>query len=141
MSSATHPHGNIAHGMNGSLVAPDWVPLTLEEVRSVLREYSLDGDDVHLLSISPRPFSAASVIATEAFDMAADPTAFPEQVTPPKDHAVTGNLTEGLRPWQPHQTPLQSITSASPPHVARGQADVACRRSKSEGIPRSTQST
>lgn len=65
MSAATHLHGNIAHGMNGTLVAPDWAPLTLEEVRPVLREYSLDGDAVHLLSISPRPFSAASVVATQ----------------------------------------------------------------------------
>jgi Ser/Thr protein kinase RdoA (MazF antagonist) len=63
MSSVKHPDGNMAHGMNGTLVTPDWVPLTLEEVRPVLREYSLDGDGVHLLSISPRPFSAASVIA------------------------------------------------------------------------------
>ncbi|MFZ0662262.1 MAG: phosphotransferase [Acidobacteriaceae bacterium] len=52
------------HGMNGTLVEPDWEPLTLEEVQPVLREYSLDGDDVHLIFISPRPFSAAGVLAT-----------------------------------------------------------------------------
>jgi LmbE family N-acetylglucosaminyl deacetylase len=44
---------------------------------------------------------AASVIATEAFDMAGDPTMFPEQVTPPRDRNGIGNLTEGLQPWQP----------------------------------------
>jgi Ser/Thr protein kinase RdoA (MazF antagonist) len=49
--------------MNGTLVTTDWAPLTLEEVRPVLREYPLDGEDAHLLSTSPRPFSAASVIA------------------------------------------------------------------------------
>jgi hypothetical protein len=43
---------------------------------------------------------AAAVLATEAFDMSADPTVFPEQVTPARDHAVSGNLTEGLQPWQ-----------------------------------------
>jgi hypothetical protein len=44
---------------------------------------------------------AASVLANEAFDLAGDPTAFPEQVTPPRDHAASGTLTEGLRTWQP----------------------------------------
>ena len=64
MSATKSPEANKVHGMNGTLVAPDWAPLTLAEVHPVLREYSLDGVDVHLLSISPRPFSAASVIAT-----------------------------------------------------------------------------
>jgi LmbE family N-acetylglucosaminyl deacetylase len=36
---------------------------------------------------------AASVLANEAFDIAADPTQFPEQVTPTRDHTVSGNLT------------------------------------------------
>jgi LmbE family N-acetylglucosaminyl deacetylase len=44
---------------------------------------------------------AASVIATEAFDLAGDPTAFAEQVSPSRNRVFYGNLTEGLRPWQP----------------------------------------
>ena len=44
---------------------------------------------------------AAAVIATEAFDMAGDPTAFPEQVAPPDNRTAVSNLTEGLQPWQP----------------------------------------
>jgi len=44
---------------------------------------------------------AAGVIATEAFDLAGDPTKFPEQVSPPRDRNTISNLTEGLRPWQP----------------------------------------
>lgn len=44
---------------------------------------------------------AAGVIATEAFDMAGDPTAFPEQLAAPRNRNDVGNLTEGLRPWQP----------------------------------------
>jgi len=44
---------------------------------------------------------AAGVIATEAFDFAGDPTAFPEQVAAPRDANNIGNLTEGLHPWQP----------------------------------------
>ncbi len=43
---------------------------------------------------------AAGVIATEAFDMAADATVFPEQITAPRDVNNIGNLTEGLQPWQ-----------------------------------------
>jgi LmbE family N-acetylglucosaminyl deacetylase len=44
---------------------------------------------------------ASSVIATEAFDMAGDPTKFPEQLAAPRNRTGIGNLTEGLRPWQP----------------------------------------
>jgi LmbE family N-acetylglucosaminyl deacetylase len=44
---------------------------------------------------------AAGVIATEAFDLAGDPTKFPEQVSYPRDRMNIGNLSEGLRPWQP----------------------------------------
>lgn len=43
---------------------------------------------------------ASAVIATEAFDLAGDPTKFPEQVSFPRDRNNIGNLTEGLRPWQ-----------------------------------------
>ena len=44
---------------------------------------------------------ASSVLAAEAFDAAGDPTAFPEQVSPPRDRTGMANLTEGLLPWQP----------------------------------------
>ena len=44
---------------------------------------------------------AAGVIATEAFDLAGDPTAFPEQISAPRNRHGIMNLTEGLHPWQP----------------------------------------
>lgn len=44
---------------------------------------------------------AAGVLATEAFDVAGDPTKYSEQVTPPRDTNDISNLTEGLHPWQP----------------------------------------
>ncbi len=44
---------------------------------------------------------AAGVLATEAFDLAADPLAFPEQVEAPRNRLGIGNYGEGLRPWQP----------------------------------------
>jgi LmbE family N-acetylglucosaminyl deacetylase len=42
---------------------------------------------------------AAGVMATEAFDMAGDPTAFPEQVAPPRDRMQVMNMTEGPQPY------------------------------------------
>ncbi len=53
-----------AHGMDGKLVEPDWAPLTLDDVRALLGQYSGCGEPIEILSVSPRPFSAASVVAT-----------------------------------------------------------------------------
>lgn len=53
-----------AHGLDGSLVEADWAPLTLGEVRMILRHYQGIGEATELLTVSPRPFSAASVVAT-----------------------------------------------------------------------------
>ena len=55
-----------AHGMDGTLVEPDWPPLTLQEVRTVLREFPALAGPVRILSASPRPFSAASVVSTRS---------------------------------------------------------------------------
>lgn len=52
-----------AHGLDGSLVEPDWPPLTVREVESVLANYPQCSGPFDLLTVSPRPFSAASVIA------------------------------------------------------------------------------
>jgi LmbE family N-acetylglucosaminyl deacetylase len=54
---------------------------------------------------------AVGVIATEAFDLAGDPTAFPEQLQPPRNRLHYGNLGEGLRPWQPQKLYYFSDTS------------------------------
>jgi len=42
---------------------------------------------------------ASGVLATEAFDLAGDPTAFPEQISGPMKRLEP--LLENLRPWQP----------------------------------------
>ena len=44
---------------------------------------------------------AAGVLATEAFDLAANPLAFPEQLETPRNRLGISNYGEGLRPWQP----------------------------------------
>ncbi len=46
------------------MVAPDWSPLTLAEARSVLSEFPEFEHPTELITVSPRPFSAASVVAT-----------------------------------------------------------------------------
>jgi Ser/Thr protein kinase RdoA (MazF antagonist) len=53
-----------AHGMQGDLVAPDWSPLTLDELRSLLAYYPACTEPIQILTVSPRPFSAASVVST-----------------------------------------------------------------------------
>jgi Ser/Thr protein kinase RdoA (MazF antagonist) len=55
-----------AHGMDGSMVEPDWAPLTIDEVRTLLAAFPYCGEPVRILSVSPRPFSAASVVETKS---------------------------------------------------------------------------
>jgi len=50
--------------MDGTLVPPDWPPLTLAELRPLLAQFPLLGEPVRIDSVSPRPFSAAGVVAT-----------------------------------------------------------------------------
>ena len=59
MSSTTK-----AHGMDGTLVPPDWPPLTLAELRELLSNFPAIGEPTRFLTVSPRPFSAAGVVAT-----------------------------------------------------------------------------
>jgi Ser/Thr protein kinase RdoA (MazF antagonist) len=54
-----------AHGMDGTLVEPDWLPLQLDEVRELLVQFPDCAEPTQILSVSPRPFSAASVVATQ----------------------------------------------------------------------------
>ncbi len=51
--------------MDGTLVAPDWPPLTLAELRTLLAQFPALGPPSRIASVSPRPFSAASVVVTE----------------------------------------------------------------------------
>lgn len=61
---------------------------------------------------------ASGVIATEAFDAAADPTAFAEQLAAPRWHGGVGNYGEGLQPWQPKK--LYFVSDASHPEFLTG---------------------
>jgi len=50
--------------MDGTLVAPDWPPLTLAELRPLLAQFPDLGEPERIVSVSPRPFSAAGIVAT-----------------------------------------------------------------------------
>jgi Ser/Thr protein kinase RdoA (MazF antagonist) len=50
--------------LDGTLVEPDWAPLTVAEVRAVVEHFPGLGEPVAILSTSPRPFSAASMVET-----------------------------------------------------------------------------
>ena len=71
------------HGMGRELVAPDWPPLTLPEVRRLLRRYGLVAEAIHWPS--PRPLSAAALVETDA------------GVVFVKRHAAVVRTVEGLR--------------------------------------------
>ena len=53
-----------AHGLDGRLVAPDWPPLTLAELRPLFEGYRQLGPPLAIRFHSPRPLSAAAVVDT-----------------------------------------------------------------------------
>jgi LmbE family N-acetylglucosaminyl deacetylase len=72
---------------------------------------------------------AAGVIATEAFDVAGDPTAFPAQIS------SMARPTEGLRPWWPKK--LYYFTDAFSTEFFRGNGPAysLLERSPARGVP------
>jgi Ser/Thr protein kinase RdoA (MazF antagonist) len=54
-----------SHGLDGTLVMPDWPPLTLAELRALFAGFPQLGEPVNVAFASPRPFSAAAVVRTE----------------------------------------------------------------------------
>lgn len=62
---------------------------------------------------------AAGVIATEAFDLSANPLAFPEQVEAARNRFSISNYGEGLRPWQPKK--IYYFTDATHFEFLKGQ--------------------
>jgi Ser/Thr protein kinase RdoA (MazF antagonist) len=54
------------HGMDGTLVEPDWPPLHRDEVRTVLHQFPAVVGSFEIVSCSPRPLSAASIVTTRS---------------------------------------------------------------------------
>ncbi len=61
---------------------------------------------------------AAGVVAVEGFDLADNPTVFPEQVDPPRYNRGIANYGEGLHPWQAKK--LYFFSDASHPEFLKG---------------------
>lgn len=61
---------------------------------------------------------AAGVVAVEGFDLAGNPTVFPEQVDPPRYNRGIANYGEGLHPWQAKK--LYFFSDASHPEFLKG---------------------
>jgi LmbE family N-acetylglucosaminyl deacetylase len=78
---------------------------------------------------------AAGVLATEAFDMAANATAFPEQVSAPRYNRGISNYGEGLRPWQPKK--LYFFSDSNHPDFLKGHGPVclASEVSRTKHVP------
>lgn len=51
-----------AHGLDGTLVEPDWPPLTLAELQQLLAGFPQLGEPLQIAWISPRPLSAAALV-------------------------------------------------------------------------------
>jgi len=50
--------------MHGTLVEPDWPPLARDELRMLFAQFENLGEPIEILTVSPRPLSAASVVRT-----------------------------------------------------------------------------
>ncbi len=66
MSETAKAHSPKSHGLDGTLVDPDWPSLTLNELRPLLARFPDLGEPTQILSASPRPFSAAGVVAVHS---------------------------------------------------------------------------
>ncbi len=97
-SLETWNHGNVL----GEIVR--YIRLTRPEVVITMLPVVVVGEN-------HEDHQASGVVATEAFDLAGDPTWFPEQVAAPEDRLWYSNLMEGLHPWQPKK--LYYFTDAS----------------------------
>ncbi len=78
---------------------------------------------------------AAAVVATEAFDLAGEPAAFPEQIAAPRDRLSINNYGEGLNPWQARK--LYFFSDATNPEFLahHGPAYLASDICRSRGVP------
>lgn len=78
---------------------------------------------------------ASGVVATEAFDIAGDPTAFAEQVNAPRRYQDINNYGEGLHPWQAKKLYYVSDASHQEFLAHHGPTYLATEVSKSKGVP------
>lgn len=78
---------------------------------------------------------ASAVVATEAFDMAGDPTAFPEQINAPRRYYGINNYGEGLSPWQAKKLYFFSDASHQDFLAHHGPTYLSTDISRAKGVP------
>jgi Ser/Thr protein kinase RdoA (MazF antagonist) len=105
-----------AHGLDGTLVEPDWAPLTDAEVHAVLGEIPELVGPFKVLKASPRPLSAASVVLTR------------EQRVFVKRHARAVRDAEGLREEHRFMAHLRSRGVGVPLVYANASGETAIER-------------
>lgn len=98
-----------AHGLDGSLVEPDWAPLGLDEIGSVLGHYAQLRGPFEIVNVSPRPLSAACVVQAR------------ERRVFVKRHARAVRDGEGLREEHRFMAHLRAL-GASVPEVLQTRA-------------------
>jgi len=76
---------------------------------------------------------ASGVIATEAFDMAGDPTLFPTQVAMPRESMDIDNFNEGLEVWQPKK--IYYFSDREKPLIVEGPLFDITDISKTKKVP------
>lgn len=76
---------------------------------------------------------ASGVVATEAFDLAGDPTVFPAQVASPRERTDINNFNEGLNPWQSKK--IYYFSDADQPVIGPGPKFDISAISKSKKVP------
>lgn len=102
-----------SHAQDGTLVKPYWPPLTADEVLRLLARFDDFAGEVELLSFSPRPFSAASVVA------AGDRRVFV------KRHARAVRNAEGLREEHAFMAHLRAHGASVPRVLAEKNGNTA----------------
>ena len=103
----------ITHGLDGRLVEPDWAPLSLAEVHALLRHYPSLKTATKFLAVSPRPLSAASVVATGQ-----------EPIFVKRHHATVRDVG-GLREEHRFMAHLRSSGTDTPQVFATDRGDTA----------------
>ncbi|WP_420238485.1 phosphotransferase enzyme family protein [Telmatobacter bradus] len=109
------------HGMDGSLVACDWPPITLDELTTLFARLPGCGQPRRILSVSPRPFSAACVVETNASHIFV------------KRHPRSVRSVDGLEQehrfmahLRAHGAPVPHVYSSEEGHTAHAQGEWTC---------------
>ncbi len=101
------------HGMDGKLVKPDWPSLTPDELRILLARFPALGEPLQIVTVSPRPLSAAGVVGTRAGNVFV------------KRHHRTVRDREGLLEEHAFMAHLLSAGASVPRVIASGSGETA----------------